>query len=61
MPVVTVNWWTGISEQGRRQMIEEVTESVSRIAACPREAVTVIVRDVDPGHWGRGGITADLL
>ena len=61
MPVVTVDWWTGIGERGRRQMIEEVTESISRVAECPRDAVTVIVRDVDPDHWGRGGKTADQL
>lgn len=61
MPVVTVNWWKGISEQGRRQMIEEVTDSVSRIAGCPTDAVTVIVNDIEQSHWGKGGKTADLL
>lgn len=61
MPVITVNWWKGIGDEGRRQLVEEVTGSVSRIAGCPREAVTVIVQDVERSHWGRGGtMAADL-
>ncbi len=55
MPVVTVDWWTGTKHEGRRELVEEVTATVSRIAGCPPEAVTVIIRDVEPTHWARGG------
>lgn len=61
MPVITVNWWKGVSDEGRRQLVQEVTGTVSRIAQCPREAVTVIVQDVEKSHWGLGGQVADDL
>ncbi|MER5749042.1 4-oxalocrotonate tautomerase family protein [Streptomyces sp. NPDC002088] len=55
MPVVTVDWWSGNDHERRSALIGEVTASVSRIAGCPAEAVTVIVRDVERTHWGKGG------
>ena len=59
MPVVTVEWWKGNDRSQRAQLVEEVTSTVAEVAGCPTEAVTVIVRDVDPGYWGRGGALAD--
>jgi 4-oxalocrotonate tautomerase len=59
MPVVTVNWWKGVGSQGRTELVEELTGTVSRIAECPRAAVTVIIQDVEPSHWGLGGRMAD--
>lgn len=59
MPVITVNWWQGNDRAARRELVSGITDVVSRVSGCPGEAVTVIVRDVDPGHWGRGGRLAD--
>ncbi|MFG2309385.1 4-oxalocrotonate tautomerase family protein [Streptomyces sp. NPDC048566] len=59
MPVVTVDWWKGNDRQKRADLVEEVTTTLARIAGCPREAVTVLVRDVEQDHWGRGGVLAD--
>lgn len=61
MPVVTVNWWKGISDEARKQMVQEVTGTISRIAECPQQAVTVIVQDVEKSHWGLGGEVAAEL
>ncbi|ASU80400.1 4-oxalocrotonate tautomerase family enzyme [Actinopolyspora erythraea] len=55
MPVVTVNWWSGVDGTGRRELVEEVTRTVSRIARCPESAVTVLIQDVERSHWGSGG------
>ncbi|WP_086842577.1 tautomerase family protein [Amycolatopsis kentuckyensis] len=55
MPVVHVNWWKGAGEPERRQLVEEVTGTVSRLAKCPEAAVTVIITDVEKDHWGLGG------
>ncbi|WP_030061720.1 MULTISPECIES: tautomerase family protein [Streptomyces] len=55
MPVVTVDWWSGSKQESRRELVEEVTATVSRIAGCPQDAVTVIIRDVEQSHWGKGG------
>lgn len=59
MPVVTVDWWKGNGRSQRAELVSELTSSVSRIAGCPKEAVTVIVRDVEQGYWGKGGTLAD--
>ncbi|OEU96547.1 tautomerase family protein [Streptomyces oceani] len=61
MPVISVDWWKGNDRGQREELVDEVTACVSRVAGCPKEAVTVIVRDVDPGHWGKGGVLADVL
>ncbi|MEV4504759.1 tautomerase family protein [Streptomyces klenkii] len=61
MPVITVDWWRGNNHNDRRELIEEVSATVSRIAGCPLEAVTVVIRDVDPSYWGKGGKPASEL
>ncbi|MFH8470457.1 4-oxalocrotonate tautomerase family protein [Streptomyces sp. NPDC017991] len=59
MPVVTVDWWKGNDRQKRADLVDELTTTVARIAGCPRDVVTVLVRDVEQDHWGRGGLLAD--
>jgi 4-oxalocrotonate tautomerase len=59
MPVVTVDWWKGNDRARRAELVSEVTSTLSRIAGCPEEAVTVLIRDVEQGHWGKGGVLAD--
>ncbi|MFJ3706354.1 MULTISPECIES: 4-oxalocrotonate tautomerase family protein [Streptomyces] len=59
MPVISVDWWKGNDRARRQELVGELTACVSRIAGCPEAAVTVIVRDVDPDHWGKGGLLAD--
>jgi 4-oxalocrotonate tautomerase len=61
MPVVTVDWWKGNGRSRRAELVTQLTSCVARIAGCPQEAVTVIVRDVDPGYWGKGGVLADIV
>ncbi|MEU0137189.1 4-oxalocrotonate tautomerase family protein [Streptomyces sp. NPDC006296] len=59
MPVISVDWWKGNDRAQRQELVGELTACVARIAGCPEAAVTVIVRDVDPGYWGKGGLLAD--
>lgn len=61
MPVISVDWWKGNDRAQRQELVAELTACVSRVAGCPEEAVTVIVRDVDPSYWGKGGVLADAL
>ncbi|MFE3431442.1 4-oxalocrotonate tautomerase family protein [Streptomyces sp. NPDC059171] len=61
VPVIAVDWWKGNDRAQRQELVEELTACVSRIAGCPEEAVTVIVRDVETDHWGKGGVLADAL
>ncbi|MEU4895297.1 tautomerase family protein [Streptomyces sp. NPDC044780] len=50
MPVVTVDWWQGNDRERRAVLVSELAATVSRVAGCPVEAVTVVVRDCEPGH-----------
>ncbi|UXI83183.1 tautomerase family protein, partial [Streptomyces vinaceusdrappus] len=43
----------------RAELVAELTRTTARVAGCPREAVTVLVRDVPRGHWATGGVLAD--
>ncbi|WP_262703635.1 MULTISPECIES: tautomerase family protein [Streptomyces] len=54
MPVVTVDWWQGNDRERRAVLVSELAATVSRVAGCPVEAVTVVVRDCEPGHHGSG-------
>ncbi|GAA2448408.1 tautomerase family protein [Streptomyces glaucus] len=55
MPVVTIDWWEGSTPAARSRTVEQVSEAVAQGAGCPVEAVTVVIREVDPSYWGRGG------
>ncbi|WP_037601694.1 tautomerase family protein [Streptacidiphilus rugosus] len=61
MPVITVDWWKGNDRDARAELVAELTASASRIAGCPKEAVTVLIRDVAQDHWGSGGNLCDHL
>ncbi|MFD8645454.1 4-oxalocrotonate tautomerase family protein [Streptomyces zaomyceticus] len=61
MPVITVNWWQGNDRESRRDLVAGITDVVTRVSGCPDETVTVIVRDVAPDHWGKGGRLADEI
>ncbi|CAL9624847.1 hypothetical protein SUDANB58_05920 (plasmid) [Streptomyces sp. enrichment culture] len=59
MPVITVNWWQGSDRQARRELVAGITDVVTRVSGCPHDAVTVIVRDVAPGHRDGDGRLTD--
>jgi 4-oxalocrotonate tautomerase len=56
MPVVTVDWWSGFGEDERRRLVRSITDSVVDVTGCRPDSVTVILRDVQPDHWARGGV-----
>ncbi|GGP94721.1 tautomerase family protein [Streptomyces melanogenes] len=58
MPIVTVDWWTGFGEDERRRLVRSLTDSVVEVTGCRPDSVTVIVRDIAPDHWARGGVLA---
>ncbi|MFD9903147.1 4-oxalocrotonate tautomerase family protein [Streptomyces sp. NPDC059063] len=58
MPVVTVDWWTGFGTEERRELARRLTASVAAVTGCRPDSVTVIIRDVEPDHWARGGVLA---
>jgi 4-oxalocrotonate tautomerase len=57
MPLVQVSLAAGRSESQIRTLIAELTDATVRALDADPERVTVIVTQVDPAQWARGGAT----
>jgi 4-oxalocrotonate tautomerase len=54
MPVVHVNFWTGVGQAQVKKMIRGITDVMMGIGV-PEQAVEVIVHEIPKTHWGVGG------
>lgn len=50
MPVLTLDCRQGNDRRIRATLRAELTAVVARITGCPPEAVTVVIRDCEPGY-----------
>ncbi len=55
MPIVQVEILEGRDVEKKRKMAEEVTDAISRNLECPREAVTIVIREISKEHLARAG------
>jgi 4-oxalocrotonate tautomerase len=55
MPMITVDMFPGRTEEQKRALVHELTEAFARTCDVKREAVWVVLREVDPGNWAIGG------
>jgi len=58
MPHITVDMFDGRPPELKREYIRELTEATVRVLGCPKEAVTVVLRDVPRCNWGQAGVPA---
>ncbi len=56
MPFLEISLWKGFDEAKKEKLISEVTDVVTRIVECPREAVHIIVREEPRENWAVGGV-----
>lgn len=56
MPTVQIEMLQGRTLDQKRKLAEKVTQAVSESINCPREAVTIIIREMSPEHYAQGGI-----
>ncbi len=54
MPVVTVEMWEGRTIEQKKQLVEGITSSFEKIGV-PKEAVSIIIKDVPKHNWATGG------
>jgi 4-oxalocrotonate tautomerase len=54
MPVVHVNFWTGVGQAQVKKMIRGITDVMMGIGV-PEQAVEVIIHEIPKTHWGIGG------
>ena len=56
MPIIQVDMLKGRTLEQKRELVKEVTEAVSRTANCPKEAVKIIIREMDFENFSEAGV-----
>jgi 4-oxalocrotonate tautomerase len=57
MPLVEVTLVTGRTPAQLRALIAGLTRAVVDSVQAPKEAVRVVIREVEPTHWAAGDVT----
>lgn len=55
MPIVQVDMMKGRTVEQKKEMVKKVTEALVETVGCPPEAVSIIIRDMEPENYGNGG------
>lgn len=55
MPHITLQMLEGRSSEQKKELIEKMSQTVSEVAKCPIEAVTMTIQEVPKENWGAGG------
>lgn len=58
MPLVNIQLLEGRPENKIRELIKNVTDTVSETVECPKERVRVVVEEIPKTHLGKGGVLA---
>jgi 4-oxalocrotonate tautomerase len=56
MPIITITLYEGRTIDQKRQMSEEITEVVSRIARIKKAGVNILFNEIKKNNWSTGGI-----
>lgn len=55
MPIVQIDLLEGRSVEQKRALVEKVTEAISETANCPKENISIILRDMNTHNYATGG------
>jgi 4-oxalocrotonate tautomerase len=55
MPIIRVEMFKGRDREQKRKMVEALTNAMIETTGAKREAVWVVIQDVDKEDWGFGG------
>jgi 4-oxalocrotonate tautomerase family enzyme len=55
MPLVRIETWP-ITAEKKQALITNVTQAVVHAVGCPRQAVEIMVFEVDQANWAQGGV-----
>lgn len=55
MPIIQVQLIEGRSKEQIKNLIMNLTDTVSDTISAPKETIRVIVTEIPPTHWGKGG------
>jgi len=55
MPIVQIDMLEGRSLEQKRVLVEKVTDAISESVSCPKENVTIILREMPHHHLAKAG------
>jgi len=56
MPIIQIEMLKGRTLEQKRALVEKVTQAVVETAICPKEAVKIIIREMDFENFSQGGV-----
>jgi 4-oxalocrotonate tautomerase len=56
MPILQVEILKGRTVQQKRNMVKKVTEAVTKTLDCPKEAVKIMIREMELENFASAGI-----
>lgn len=56
MPIIQVEMLKGRTVEQKRALAEKVTQAVVETANCPKEAVKIIIREMEFENYSQGGV-----
>ncbi len=56
MPIVNVNMIKGRTLEQKREMVKEVTDSIVKTLNCDKDAVRIIINEIDKADISVGGV-----
>jgi len=56
MPIIQVDMLKGRTLEQKRALAEKVTQAVVETANCPKEAVEIIIREMEFENFSQGGV-----
>jgi len=56
MPIIQVEMLKGRTIEQKRALAEKVTQAVVETANCPKEAVRIIIREMEFENFSEGGV-----
>ena len=51
MPFVNIRIYAGHGKERKDEIARRVTEAIAEVAKVPREAIWVVIEDIDPPDW----------
>ncbi len=56
MPILNVNMIKGRTLEQKREMVKEVTDSIAKTLNCDKEAVRILINEIDKEDISVGGV-----
>ncbi|OGD15620.1 4-oxalocrotonate tautomerase [Candidatus Atribacteria bacterium RBG_19FT_COMBO_35_14] len=56
MPILQVELLKGRTVEQKREMVKKVTDAITETLDCPKEAVSIIIREMELENFAKAGV-----